>query len=133
MHRRYHRRTLQPHRAISALLQVPLQHMPVGIRFRILLQRHSLPYRTAIKWRLPIKRQHGLLLPWGTARHRGPHRLLHRRASLSGSRAPSATTKSDILLQGLIVCERIYLSDETFETYPVHPYVQMAPYSNQSW
>jgi uncharacterized protein DUF6699 len=45
-------------------------------------------------------------------RLRGPHRPPHRRASLSGSRAPSATTKSDILLQGLIVCERIYLHNE---------------------
>lgn len=85
----------------------------MDIRFRILLQRHSLPYRTGIQWP-PIKRRHGLLLPWRSAHHRGPRRPLHRRASLSGSRAPSATTKSDILPQVLIVCERIYLRDETF-------------------
>lgn len=112
MLRRYHRQTLRVRKAISALLQVPLQDR--GLRIRMLLQHHSLPCRrTVIQW-APIKRQRGPLLPWATARHRCPHRPLHRRASLSGSRAASATTKSDISLQGLIVCDRIYLRDETF-------------------
>ena len=103
--------------AISALLQVPLRDKGSGSR--ILLQRNSMPYRTRIQWP-PIKRQHGLPLPWDSPRHRGPHRPLHRRASLSGSRAPSATTKSDILPQGLIVCKRIYLRHEIFITHPVY-------------
>ena len=82
------------------------------MRIRMLLQQHSLPYRTGIQWP-PIKHQHGLLLlPWRTACHRGPRRPLYRRARLNGSRAPSATTKSDISLQGLIVCKRIYLRDD---------------------
>ena len=110
MRQDYHQRT--PRKVISALPQVPLQHK--GFRFRILPQRHSLPCRTGIQWPQwpPIKRQHGLLLPWLSAHRQDPHRPLHRRASLNGSRAPSATTKSDILLQGLIVCERIYSRDE---------------------
>ena len=128
MHQRCHRRTLQPCQAISVPLQVPLHHMVLQVR--MLLPRNSTPYRLGIK--CPIKHQHGLLLPWGSRRKR-PHRPLHRRVSLSGSRGVSATTRSDILPQDHTVCERIYLRDGISVTHPVHLYVQMAPFSNRCW
>ena len=109
MRQRYLRRTLLRDQAILVPLLVPLQaplhHMV--LRVRMLLPRNSTPCRPGIlKW--PIRRQRGTLLPW-RSHHRGPRRPLHRRASMSGSRALSATTRSDILPQVHTVRERIYL------------------------
>jgi len=49
-----------------------------------------------------MQHRRGALRPWHSHRQ-VPHRLLHRRASLSGSRALSATTRSDISLRDHIV------------------------------
>jgi hypothetical protein len=98
------------------LPNLPIHHTVMGLR--MLPPHRSSPRRKGIR----CIHRHGSLLPWHSP-HRAPHHPLHRPASLSGSHAPSATTRSDILRQDHIVCDAFTYVDESVDSSCAPPFL----------